>query len=63
MGDHACGYLFLLASRVALFQEDWEEVIRTSEEFIDLGGNELYDLNDVDRGDLRITGAWRKHSD
>ena len=31
--------IYFLASRVALFQEDWEEVIRTSEEFIDLGLN------------------------
>ena len=49
--------VYFLASRVALFQEDWEEVIRTSEEFINLGGNELYDLNDVDRETCGLPGS------
>ena len=41
--------IYFLASRVALFQEDWDEVIRTSGEFMELGENALYDLNNVDR--------------
>lgn len=41
--------IYFLASRVALFQEDWDEVVRTSGEFMDLGENALYDLNGVDR--------------
>ena len=49
--------IYFLASRVALFQEDWDEVIRTSEEFINLGGNELYDLNNVDRETCGLPGS------
>lgn len=41
--------VYFLASRVALFQENWDEVIRTSRKFIELGNNPLYDLKEVDR--------------
>lgn len=41
--------VYFLASRVALFQENWDEVIRASEKFIELGKNPLYDLKQVDR--------------
>lgn len=49
--------VYFLVSRVALFQEDWDEVIRVSEEFINLGGNELYDLNHVDRETCGLPGS------
>ena len=42
---------------MALFQEDWDEVIRVSEEFINLGGNRLYDLNHVDQETCGLPGS------
>lgn len=49
--------IYFLASRVALFQENWNEVIRTSELFIGLGENSLYDLNNVDRETCGLPGS------
>lgn len=39
--------LYLLASRIALFQENWDEVIRTAELFLKDNSN-VFDLNAVD---------------
>ena len=39
---------WFLKSRVALFQEDWEGVLAAGQTFMDLGGHELTDLNEVD---------------
>ena len=39
---------YFLKSRVALFQEDWDGVIEASQAFIDMGGHEMTNLNNVD---------------
>ena len=49
--------VYFLASRVALFREDWSEVIRASEEFMTLEGNPLYDLNNVNRDSCGLSGS------
>lgn len=60
---------WFLKSRVALFQEDWEDVIAAGQAFMELGGHELTDLNEVDLtlcGILRSVNAggyWINDSD
>lgn len=43
--------IYLLASRIALFQENWDEVIRTGKLFLELN-NTVFDLNSVDRSKM-----------
>ena len=51
---------WFLKSRVALFQEDWNGVIEASQAFIDLGGHEMANLNEVD---LDICGYTKGSND
>ena len=43
--------IYFLASRIALFQENWEEVIRTGNLFWELN-NTVFDLNSVERSTM-----------
>ena len=45
--------ILLLASRIALFQENWDEVVRTSELFLAQNSN-VFDLNGVDTAIMGI---------
>lgn len=50
--------VYFLSSRVALFQQDWDEVIRTSEKFLALNTNALYDLKSVDLTTCGLSGSY-----
>lgn len=60
---------YFLKSRVALFQEDWDGVIESSQSFIELGEHDITDLNGLDLttcGILRSVnsgGYWINDSD
>lgn len=58
--------MYFLISRVALFQENWDEVIRVSEEFINQGNHDVYDLklvNEEQYGMASQDGFWINNID